>query len=89
MSYRRTGASTEAGDKPLRASFQELAVSFMKTLEKQLCKSHPTLCSKHMGNSLNSFTTRPAGCKVSQTEAPPEKLDFFSFVFKLAYGITR
>lgn len=77
MSYRRTGASTGAGDKPLRASFQELAVSFMRTLEEQLCKSHPTLCSKHMENSPDHLTTRPVGCKVSQTQ---KCFFFFSFV---------
>lgn len=64
MSYRRTGASTGAGDKPLRANFQELAVSFMRTLEEKLCECHPTRCSKHMGNSLDHLTTRPVGCKV-------------------------
>jgi len=79
------GASTGVGGKPLRASFQELAVSFMKTLEEQLCKSHPTLCSKHMRNSPDHLTTRPAGCKASQTEAPPE-MGFF-FLFCLQVGL--
>lgn len=65
MSYRRTGASAEAGDEPLRANFQELAVSFMRTLDEQLCKS-PTPCSKHTRNSLSSCTTRPVCCKGSQ-----------------------
>lgn len=63
LSYRRTGAGAEAGDKPWQASFQELAALFMRTLEKQLCKSYPTLCSKHMGESPNSFTTSQSAIK--------------------------